>query len=521
MNGEFEGEGGTLGILAPLADRETYGTPDHITPRPWQIRSKRKFLAKLRARKGPGCFYLQNAGTGSGKTIWTAMTAAEALNSGEARRVVYVCPNREIRRKVRAQFREFNIHLATWDPRRHGAGEGEQHDGIVTTYQALINGREAQAKLCRRTPTLIIFDEIHHLGDGLAWGEACERAFGETAVGIIGMSGTPYRHDNRSIPFVEWEERLDGQVRCYRADDTYTLGQAINEGVCRKPVIHWFDGVDVKVRMPDRTSRVVNFDEGLPVPLANRRLAGAVRPGAVSRLKALRIAVDFCRRTGRKLIIFLGGDTSRKDSGGVRDAMEILPAELRSIGVDDRDMCVVVNEDPRSSERLANFEKGRAQILITVNMVSEGVDIPSLSCALFLTNITARSTTIQRIGRVVRGQGECHVFMFPDPRYKDVAELIENEIRYEIDTGRAADGGERGPQDGRSGDELPEETSLGLSCEEGGITVNGTYYPRSHVEKYRAVIANENLPEGMAFMSVLLPLIQRGMFGPLPEGGEA
>ena len=57
--------------------------------------------------------------------------------------------------------------------------------------------------------TLVIFDEIHHAGDALSWGDAVKEAF-DPARRRLALTGTPFRSDANPIPFVTY---VDGTGR--------------------------------------------------------------------------------------------------------------------------------------------------------------------------------------------------------------------------------------------------------------------------------------------------------------------
>lgn len=500
-------------LIASMKAKETYDLPSNWKARGWQDLCMIEFRKRHRLAKDSYFSFLVSAGVGSGKTILSALATAYLLNKGSIDRIVYVCPNRTIRTEVIKVYRHLNIELVKWDERAHRDGEPDYANGVILTYTKLMLDYKLMGRLCDERRTLVIFDEIHHLGDKLPWGDGARSAFEDRAACILGLSGTPYRGDNRPIPFVEYQAQAIDGLRVFEADYTYTLGRAIHDGVCRMPNFKWGDGT-VRITLDDGTKKVVDWEEKLAPHLMNRRLNNAVRHGSKPRLVMLQKAVEYCRRTHRKLIIFVGGDSRRKDGGGIRDAMEFLPAELKSIGVDPRYVCTVVSDDELSHDKLAAFGESEAQILIAVNMVSEGVDIPQLSAALFLTSITARSTTIQRIGRILRGDGEAVIFMFGDERYKDIAQYIHTQINHEIDMGKAVAiaAAERG-----CGGPKPEADpkDIGLTYADGGLTVNGTFYPPAIVEKYYEVIASESLPESQAFKAVLFPLILKGAYGPI------
>ncbi len=73
--------------------------------------------------------------------------------------------------------------------------------------------------------TLVIFDEIHHAGDALSWGEAVREAF-EPATRRLGLTGTPFRSDANPIPFVTYLPDADGSLRS-SSDYVYGYGPAL------------------------------------------------------------------------------------------------------------------------------------------------------------------------------------------------------------------------------------------------------------------------------------------------------
>jgi hypothetical protein len=162
------------------------------------------------------------------------------------------------------------------------------------------------------------------------------------------------------------------------------------------------------------------------------RLRGAVIHGSSDRRGMLGSALRRCRAERRKVVIFLGGDTEGEHAPTF-DATELLPAELEVLGYGPDDYEVVVGDDPQSQRKIDAFGASNKWILISVNLVSEGVDIPELSAAIFLTSVTAKQTTVQRIGRALRMMGDddphkdALIFMFRHPDYVDLSKEIINE----------------------------------------------------------------------------------------------
>lgn len=509
---KLNGSRSRLDLLARELVGELYGLGDMVE-RQWQSEAFAVYRRDL-SLAGDRMNFLLHAGVGSGKTLWSAMIASYLLNgtNPKADLVFYVCPNRAIRRAVIREFRKANIHLEAWNKHRAADGPTSVVNGYVATYQATMRDHQEIGRICDSCKALVIFDEIHHLGESLSWHDAAISAFENRARYILGMTGTPFRSDNRKIPFVEYFERPDNEgILTFKPDFSYPLGRAIAEGHCRKPVAHWLE-MKVKVKFPDGHVETVDEKTVLPPPMMNRRLNGAVRPGSknVARAKALAFVVGECRRRNERLIIFVGGDSSRKDCGGIRDATTFLPNELAALGYLPPEICVVTSDKPLSAAKIDGFGASGAKVLVCVNMVSEGVDIPELTAAFFLTSITARSTTIQRVGRVLRGQGEAHIYMFEDPRYREIMDAIEAEYHDEIDMGRSPSDGFPSVGAGNS-DRDGEPPSIGVDSRPGGITVGGTYYSEAELKLCQNYASRRSHPEGMTFLSVLLPLARDGV----------
>lgn len=451
------------------------------------------------------------AGTGSGKTKAVAGLAAWLLNMRFIDQIVFVCPNRAIRRKTQKDLRHFfNIHLAVFHKAKHKEGIPREVQGYILTYGALRSDPTLHRRICSRTATLVIFDEIHHLGDESAWGAAAEEAFGKVPF-VIGMSGTPYRSDNRRIPFVLYEDAKDESgLLQFRADYSYNLGRAVADGVCRDPLFVFHRG-KVRIRPDTDAGEIeVTFDDTrVSEAISALRLCGAVRYGAETRRRMLADALARCRDERRKVIIFLGGDTEG-DQTPSEDARIFLPEELITLGISPTEFEIVTGDDKEAHGKIESFGASEKWILISINMVSEGVDIAELSAAIFLTSITAKQTTVQRIGRILRRMGEddpfadALVFMFGDPNYKRLEDEIRAIITHEVCLKRAKRG------DGEAatgGDGTRRQRAEAVGIEGGQIETtkfHGVEIPIRVIDDAREELRRRGLPSTMlyAFLQV-------------------
>jgi hypothetical protein len=414
------------------------------------------------------------------------MIASTLLNKGIVRRIVYVCPNNIIKENVRKSFKKFGILLDLWRNATHkkNGGESKTADGCVILYQSIAGCAPTQRAICSREPTAVIFDEIHHLGDELRWGTNAEEAF-EHAKAVVSFSGTPWRHDNRTIPFVEYETKESGLL-VYRADHNYSLASAIVDGVCRRPTFDW---MMAKLNLQAGSMRMpgVTFDKRFDDEIENFRLRECVKHGSLSREKILEEAIRVCRQEGRKMIVFVGGDTTAADTP-TDDVLVHLPKTLKRLGVSSSEYEGVAAKAEGSKSAVHGFGSSKKLVLGTVNMVSEGVDIPELSCAVFLSSVTTAGAMLQRIGRVLRGDGTAPIFMFPHPAYVEFAKKIECDVSAEefrrrkpTTLGNISGSGGDGDGDWRQRRRLSAEV---IEAHVGGFTFCGRAY--SEIERKKA-----------------------------------
>lgn len=517
------------GFFVGQVGRERRHPPAGFVPRGWQHEFMQSFQMKASShpcwdRNADPFRYMLVAGVGSGKTDAAALAAMFLINRGVAQRVTYVCPNRAIMPGVQKSFARFGINLFVYDGDR-SHGEPSDSDGNIVSYQSVCKRPERHRRFCYR-PTLVIFDEIHHLGEGNEWGKKAKQAFGADAIAILSLSGTPFRSDKEAIPFVDpmpSDGEPEGLVR-FRADYNYSLGNAVADGVCRRPVFTWSLS-HIQYTPASGEQKVYTFEDDTSDETASILLRGAVCPGAQSRRQHLMDSLTECLSDRRRVIIFTGGD-SKSDILAQRDAAEFLPAELielakteelKPFGITASDIVSIVSDDNESATKLATFEASAARILVSVNKVSEGVNIPSLAAAIFLSSSTAPLMTIQRIGRVLRGVeqfGQAKIFMFGDRRYRMIAKQIEDEIdeweslrkkvRPTIDEPRPPG-------------EFKRPTAIGLDKFDGGMTTKGREYSQKQRDEARSLMRLRRYPNTPGYEEMALDIL----FGPSNQEARA
>lgn len=210
------------------------------------------------------------------------------------------------------------------------------------------------------TPDLYIVDEAHHAG-AATWAEVIDRYKGVGSK-IVGLSATP--------------ERLDGEG----------LGQ-------------WFD------RMVVGPSTGWLIDQGFLSPY---RLFAPTVPD----LSGIKKGKDFNkgdlsdRMSGTKII----GDVVKhyRELAHKRKAMVFCVNVKHSLAIVEQFQAAgyraahIDGESTNRDELIKAFEDGRIEILSSVDLVSEGFDLPAIEVAILCRPTHSLSLFIQQVGRVLR-----------------------------------------------------------------------------------------------------------------------
>ena len=126
--------------------------------------------------------FLVVATPGAGKTAFALTVAAELIARREVAAITVVTPTEHLKHQWAQAAHRLGIALDPEFSNAQGAASAD-FTGVAVTYAqvAAHPALHRQRTLSRRT--LVIFDEIHHSGDALSWGEAVRAAF-EPAGGV-------------------------------------------------------------------------------------------------------------------------------------------------------------------------------------------------------------------------------------------------------------------------------------------------------------------------------------------------
>src|SRR4029077_8341671 len=271
---------------------------------------------------------------------------------------------------------------------------GADFAGVAVTYAQVAAHPALHRQRTENRRTLVIFDEIHHAGDALSWGDAVKEAF-DPARRRLALTGTPFRSDPNPIPFVTYLDEPGGGKRS-ASDYVYGYGPALEDGVVRPVIFLAYSG-----EMRWRTRAGDEITATLGTPMTSGQIAQAWRT-------ALDPSGDWIQRVleaaDKRLTEVRRG---MPDAGGLviasdHETARAYAALLRRISGERP--AVVLSDDPTASKKISAFAQSTARWMVAVRMVSEGVDVPRLAVGVYATSASTPLFFAQAIGRYVRSR---------------------------------------------------------------------------------------------------------------------
>ncbi len=335
--------------------------------------------------------FLLVATPGAGKTTYALTVAKDLLTRREVQAVTIVTPTEHLKYQWAQAAKRFNIAI---DPSyRNAQGRaGADFHGVAVTYAQVAAHPALHRGRTENRTTLVIFDEIHHAGDALSWGDAVKEAF-DPAKRRLALTGTPFRSDANPIPFVTYIPEQDGSKRS-ASDYVYGYGPALADGVVRPVIFLAYSG-----EMHWRTRAGDEISATLGTPMTKEQIAQAWRT-------ALDPSGEWIQRVleaaDKRLTEVRRG---MPDAGGLviatdHETARAYAALLRKISGERP--AIVLSDDPTASKKISAFAANTNRWMVAVRMVSEGVDVPRLAVGVYATSVSTPLFFAQAVGRFVR-----------------------------------------------------------------------------------------------------------------------
>ena len=391
-------------MTTPRSDAaDTQTVRDDLLPglRGWQKDAYHEYF------RTPRRDFLLVATPGAGKTSYALTVAAELLARREVAALTIVTPTEHLKHQWAQAAARFGIAI---DPAyRNAQGRaGADFAGVAVTYAQVAAHPALHRQRTQNRRTLVVFDEIHHAGDALSWGDAVKDAF-DPARRRLALTGTPFRSDANPIPFVTYTAEPGGGQRS-ASDYVYGYGPALEDAVVRPVIFLAYSG-----EMRWRTRAGDEITATLGTPMTKDQIAQAWRT-------ALDPAGEWVSRVleaaDKRLTEVRRGmpDAAGLVIAGDHEDARAYAALLR--GLTGKRPVVVLSDDKAASKKISSFAVSDERWMVAVRMVSEGVDIPRLAVGVYATSVSTALFFAQAVGRFVRvrQRGEtASVFLPPFP----------------------------------------------------------------------------------------------------------
>ena len=406
-----------------LGLRRSHPLPAHgIEPRQWQ----RQLIQLLRARllqshREPsvlnqplpqGADVLIHAGPGAGKTLGALVSFCRLHQEQRLDRFVVFCHRTSIARQWQRSAERLHLQLMEWDPELGDGGlstDGSWH-GLLLSYQGAGRHRQRLEQALGKAELgrwMAVADEVHHLGidpeepEAAAWGHAFSR-LSQGAQLRLGLTGTPFRADNLAFCAARRVKVREGDqiIEQIAPDLCVEPRQLIAAGDVRPLEFRFQDGwVEHGRRQEPGDTETSPLSAESRESWRSRNLRRAIRLGDTSSI-ALRLLLNARRRLAlvRAMHPEAGGLVIARDIAHARQITALLQEE------GDR-VQLVHSQDPEAPERLAAFQAGEGDWLVSIDMCAEGFDAPRLRVVAYLTTVVTRSRFVQAITRAVRIDG--------------------------------------------------------------------------------------------------------------------
>jgi DNA repair protein RadD len=290
--------------------------------------------------------------TGAGKTVCFAAITHGAVARG--RRVLILVHRRELIRQASAKLTHAGVD--------HGiiaAGFTPSDQQVqVASVQTLVR----RLDVMHWAPDLIVIDEAHHAVAG-SWSKTI--AHWPQAY-RLGVTATPVRRDGRGLGAMF---------------DRLVLGPSVPELTARGFLSQ------AKIYAPSPKFETVNFrvrsGDYAPEDAAEQLDRPTVTGDAIEhfqRLAAGRSAIAFCCTTAHA---------------------EHVAAQFNACGIRSHVLLGTTPVEVRE-QLIAELGAGTLRVLVSVDVISEGTDVPSVGAAILLRPTQSEGLYLQQVGRVLR-----------------------------------------------------------------------------------------------------------------------
>ena len=368
---------------------------------------------------------------GGGKSS-IPIIAGDLIKAGLADALCWVVPRQALQDQgergfLDPFFRKLFNHNLTIRSATNDVNPCRGTHGFVSTYQALgVDTEQTVAREFSQKRYILLLDEYHHVEDGGIWHDALISLYEEAAFVIL-MTGTLERGDGQPIAFTTYR---NNKPYLENTGDTavirYNRRDALSEKAILPISFHMSDGYFEWKDQVGAVKQVDSFSKAKKNDQAAALYTALNTDFAVQLLRESVLHWQKCKRDNprAKLLIVTA------DYKGAQAVTEMLQRAMR------------INAEIATSHKskeavfaIKRFKGPDLDVLVTIAMAYEGLDVPPVTHICCLTQIRSTPWIEQMVARAVRvdsGAGSyskqrAYVFAPKDPKFTEIVKRIEHE----------------------------------------------------------------------------------------------
>ncbi len=392
----------------------------------------------------PARTIIANVTPGGGKSA-LPIIAGKLLGAGLADKILWICPRMALqsqgeRNFIDPFFRSMFTHNLQIRASTNEADPCRGNQGFITTYQAVAADQyKTILQDVHRHRYIVVLDEFHHLELNGEWHQALHPIMKAAEFKIL-MTGTLQRGDEAKIAYVDYTQEFYGHRPKLVSDDNqivinYTRRQALQD----KAIIpihfvfsdgraSWQNSKGVLTTI-DRFSHVLPKEKGAALYAAlNTQFAEHLLSLTLNHFVRYQETVP----SAKALIV-------TAEIGQARKHFKKLTDLNHAVGL------ATSHDSQLAVANIERFKRGSLNILVTIAMAYEGLDVPEVSHIACLTHIRTKPWIEQMFARAVRinrsaGAWEdqvAYVFVPDDVVMRSIVEEIDREQIGCVKDGRA------------------------------------------------------------------------------------
>ena len=313
------------------------------------------------------------APTGAGKTIIFSHIVSGAERKGN--QILILCHRKELIDQISTALNHFNVSHSFIAASRHYDKGSKVHIASVMT---LINRLDSIPK-----PDLIIIDECSHAIKNNSWGKVIN-----------------FYQDSKKIGVTATPERLDGKP-LKDSFDRLVLGPSTKELITKG----YLSNYRIYAPASDLDLSSVKKSQG---DYVTSQIFDAVNKRVITG-----DAIDEYKKYagGKRAVVFCV----------TREHAYSVSSQFKEAGL-EAEVLLGNTPDKIRDGRVKDFRAGRIKILITVEIITEGFDLPAIECIIMLRPTLSLSLYLQIVGRALRP--------FPGKECAIILDQVSNYLRH-------------------------------------------------------------------------------------------